>query len=55
MKTKVIPIVVGALGLISNDFINYLKEIPGEACCKEIQKIGLMGTAHILRKSLSMT
>ena len=33
MKTKIIPIVVGALGVISTDFLMYLNEIPGEACC----------------------
>ena len=54
MKTKIIPVVVGALGVIRTDFLMYLKEIPGEVCCKEVQKIGLMGTAHILRKNLTM-
>ena len=54
MKTKVIPIVIGALGVISEDFLMYTKDVPGELCCKEMQKIALMGTAHILRKTLSM-
>ena len=50
MKTKVIP----ALGVISQDFLLYLEEIPGELCSKELQKITIMGTAHIIRKTLSM-
>ena len=54
MKTKVIPVVIGALGVISQDFLSYLDEIPGELCSKELQKITIMGTAHILRKTLSM-
>ena len=54
VKTKVIPIVIGALGLVSKDLEKYLLEIPAEVSSKEIQKIALMGTAHILRKTLSM-
>ena len=53
VKTKVIPIVIGALGLVSKDLEKYLLEIPAEVSSKEIQKIALMGTAHILRKTLS--
>ena len=53
-KTKVIPIVIGALGTISEDFEKYKNEIPGDMSTKEIQKTALMGTAHILRKTLNM-
>ena len=54
METVVVPVVVGALGTISKDFQNYIKYLPDNTCCKEIQKIALLGTAHILRKILSI-
>ena len=53
-KTKVIPVVIGALGVMSKDFEGYVKEIPAKMNNQEIQKIALMGTAHILRKILMM-
>jgi hypothetical protein len=54
MKAKTIPVVIGALGLVSKDFEANLKEIPGKISESEVQKISLMGTAHILRKVLMM-
>ena len=53
-KTKVISVVIGALGVMSKDFEGYVKEIPAKMNNQEIQKIALMGTAHILRKILMM-
>ena len=53
-KTTVIPVVVGALGVLSKDFETAVELIPGNICAKEVQKIALMGTAHILRKILSI-
>ena len=54
VNTTIVPIVVGALGLISNDFDQYTNEVPGTISKSEVQKITLMGTAHILRKVLMM-
>ena len=54
MKTIVLPIVVGALGTMTKDFDKYLLEIPAEVTSKQIQKIALLGTAHILRKIISI-
>ena len=52
VKTKVIPIVIGALGAISNRLISYLAEIGAELSFETIQKTALLGTAQILRKTL---
>jgi hypothetical protein len=52
--TSVIPIVVGALGVTTKDFEKWIHEIPGDINGAEVQKIALMGTAHILRKVLSL-
>ena len=52
MKTKVFPVVVGALGTLRKDFAKEVELIPGRPNVSEIQKISLLGTAHILRKVL---
>ena len=54
LKTTVIPIVVGALGMVKRGIQNHLKSLPGEPKLQEIQKIVLTSTAHILRKALSI-
>ena len=54
MKTKTIPVIVGALGMIKKGTQKYVNEIPGNLSLAEIQKIVLNSTAHILRRSLSL-
>ena len=53
-KTKMLPIIIGALGVINKNSNNYIQEIPGNVNMYELQKIALLGTAHILRKALSL-
>ena len=53
VKTKVIPVIIGATGTISKSFRKYLSNIPGNHEVKELQKITILGTAHILRKVLT--
>ena len=48
VKTKVIPVIIGATGTISKPF-----NIPGNHEVKELQKTAILGTAHILRKVLT--
>jgi len=50
IKTKVIPVIIGATGTISNAFRKYVNNIPGNCEVKELQKTDIFGTAHILRK-----
>uniref|UniRef100_A0A0L8IB11 Uncharacterized protein n=1 Tax=Octopus bimaculoides TaxID=37653 RepID=A0A0L8IB11_OCTBM len=52
LKTKAIPVVIGTLGMIAKRADYYLAQIPGNPKIAEIQKIVLMGTAHILCKIL---
>ena len=54
LKTNTVPIIIGALGMISKTAQDYVSLIPGNLSLSEIQKITLMGTSHILRKILSM-
>jgi len=52
VKTKVIPVIIGAIGTISKSFRKYVSNIPGKHEVKELQKTAILGTAHILRKVL---
>ena len=52
VKTKVIPVIIGATGTVSKSFRKYLSNIPGKHEVKELQKTAILGTAHILRKVL---
>jgi len=53
VKTKVIPVIIGATGTISKSFRKYMSNIPGNHEVKELQKTAILGTAHILRKVLT--
>jgi len=52
VKTKVIPVIIGATGAVSKLFRKYVSNIPGNHEVKELQKTAMLGTAHILRKVL---
>ena len=50
VKTKVIPVIIGATGTISKSFRKYVRNIQGKHEVKELQKTAILGTAHILLK-----
>ena len=52
VKTKVIPVIIGATGTISKTIRKYVSNIPGKHEVKELQKTAILGTAHTLRKVL---
>ena len=52
VKTKAIPVIIGATGTISKSFRKYASNIPGNHEVKELQKTAILGTAHILGKVL---
>ena len=54
MKTITVPVICGALGMIKKGTQNHIDKIPGKIHLSEIQKITLNGTAHILRRFLSI-
>ena len=54
VKAKVIPIVLGALGTVTRNLSNYIKEIGVNTQIKLIQKSVLLGTARVLRKVLEI-
>jgi len=52
VKTKVIPVIIGATRTISKSFRKYMRNVPGNHEVKELQKTAILGTAHILWKVL---
>ena len=53
-KTKTIPVIVGAFGMIKKGTQKHVNEIPRNLSLPEIQKIVLNSNAHILRRTLSL-
>ena len=52
VKTKVIPVIIGATETISKSFRKNVSKVPGKHEVKELQKKAILGTAHIFRKVL---
>ena len=53
-SVTVIPVVIGALGLLSERSKKHLEKLQGNIRIEIIQKTALLGTARILRKVLSL-
>ena len=53
VKTKLIPVIISAIGTISKSFRKYVSNVPGNHKVKELQKTAILGIAHILRKVLT--
>lgn len=54
VRTTVVPIVIGALGTITEQLTSYLAMLGVTLSFETIQKSALLGTAHILRKVLEI-
>ena len=52
VKTKAIPVIIGATGTASELFRKYVSNIPGKHEVKELQQTAILGTAHTLREVL---
>ena len=52
--TTTVPVIIGALGLVKKGTENYIGKIPGNIRITELQKTVRLGTAHILRRTLSI-
>jgi hypothetical protein len=52
MKYFVIPVIIGAMGIVSKSFKKYLVTIPGQHSVDSLQKTAVLGTSHIIRKVL---
>ena len=54
MKTVTVSVVIGALGMIKKGTEKHLENMGGSPNFAEMQEITFTGTAHIIRKTLSM-
>jgi len=52
VKTKMIPVIIGAIGTVSKSFRKYVSNIPGRYEVKEPHKTAILGTTYTLRKVL---
>ena len=52
MKTTTVSVIIGAFGLVKKGRENYIDKIPGNIRIIELQKTVLLGTVHILRRTL---
>jgi hypothetical protein len=54
VKTKVIPVIIGATGTISKAFRKYLSNIPGNHKVTELQKAAILGHCTHTSKSANI-
>jgi hypothetical protein len=52
MKCFVIPVIIGATGIVSKSLKKYLETIPGQHSIDFLLKTAIVGTSHIIRKVL---
>ena len=53
-KVEVIPVIIGATGIVDKNIKKYVGRIPGCHNIYSLQRSAIPGTAHILRKVLSI-
>jgi len=53
VKTKVMPVIIGATGTISKSFRKYVSNITVKHEVKKLEKTAILGTAHLLQKVLT--
>ena len=49
-EIEIIPLVIGATGLVKKNFNNYIESIPGSPNAREIQSAAINGTVTILER-----
>ena len=52
VRTKIVPVITGALGAIKKGIDQKLQLLPGPSSATELQKIILISTAHVIHKVL---
>uniref|UniRef100_H2ZXX1 Reverse transcriptase domain-containing protein n=1 Tax=Latimeria chalumnae TaxID=7897 RepID=H2ZXX1_LATCH len=54
VRVEVIPVVIGALGVVKNKHEDYVKKIDESILLEDLQKAALLGTARIVRNVLQL-
>jgi len=52
MKCTIIPIIIGATGIVTRNLRKDLEALPGKHSIDSLQKTAVLGTSHIIRKVL---
>jgi hypothetical protein len=52
LKCTIIPIVIGATGIVTRSLRKNLEAVPGKRSIDSLQKTAILGTSHIIRKVL---
>ena len=52
MKCAVIPVIIGASGIVTRSLGKHLETTPGKHSIDSLQKTAILGTAHIIREVL---
>ena len=52
LKCTIIPVIIGATGIVTRSLRKNLETVPGKHSIDSLQKTGILGTSHIIRKVL---
>ena len=52
LKRRVIPVIIGATGIVTRRLRKNLETVPGKHSIGSLQKTVILGTSHIIRKVL---
>ena len=52
LKCTIIPIIIGATGIVKRSLRKNLEAVPGKHSIDSIQKTAILGTSHKIRKVL---
>jgi hypothetical protein len=52
IKCFIIPVIIGATGIVSKSLQKYQETIPGQHSIDSLQETAILGTSHIIRKVL---
>jgi hypothetical protein len=52
LKCMIIPIIIGATGVVTRNLRKNLEAVPGKHSIDALEKTAILGTSHIIRKAL---
>ena len=52
LKCTIVPVIIGATGIITRSLKKNLETIPGKHSIDSLQKTAMLGISHIIRKVL---
>ena len=52
LKCTIIPVIIGATGIVTRSLRKNVKAVPGKQSVDSLQKTAILGTSHIIGKVL---